>query len=50
MESLPEVYQCAHNMLTTHLTQLFITIWNTEMVPEVYKDAIIVHLYKHKVR
>ena len=40
-------FKCGGNILPTHLTQLFIAILNTKTVPQEYKDAMIVHLYKH---
>ena len=43
-----EVYKEGGPELTQKITELFISIWNTENVPQDFKDASIVYLYKNK--
>ena len=43
-----EVLMNGASCLLERLTELFSTIWNEEAVPQDFKDAVIVHLYKHK--
>lgn len=45
---LAEVFKCGGAVLTARLFRLFETIFRTEMVPQDFKDAYIVHLYKRK--
>jgi len=44
----PEIYKYGGNTLTAHLHALFIKIWEQESVPQAFKDALIIHLYKRK--
>ena len=43
-----EVLKNGNSCLLEHLTKLFGTIWKVEAVPQDFKDALIVHLYKRK--
>jgi len=43
-----EVYQCAGLPLAQSLARLFEAIWLHGTVPQDFKDALIVHLYKNK--
>ena len=48
-DSIPaEVYKEGGTALTEKLHQLFQLIWQHETVPQDFKDASIIHLYKHK--
>ena len=48
-DSIPtEVYKEDGTALTEKLCQLFQLIWHHETVPQDFKDASIIHLYKHK--
>ena len=44
----PEVFKYGGNTLTAELTRLFHVIWEEEAVPQAFKDASIIHLYKNK--
>uniref|UniRef100_A0A8C7Z6H7 Reverse transcriptase domain-containing protein n=1 Tax=Oryzias sinensis TaxID=183150 RepID=A0A8C7Z6H7_9TELE len=43
-----EVFKEGGVALSGKLLQLFVTIWQTETVPQDFKDASIIHLYKRK--
>ena len=43
-----EVYKAGGPVLLQKLTQLFQLIWNEGKVPQQFKDATIVHIYKQK--
>ena len=43
-----EVLKHGGDPIALHLTQLFGSIWSEEAVPQDFKDALIVHLYKNK--
>ena len=43
-----ELYKCGSVALTTKLTELFQMIWEQQVIPQEFKDATIVHLYKRK--
>ena len=43
-----KIYQHGGENLTNHLYQLFTKIWNEESVPQDFKDATVVHIYKRK--
>ena len=48
-DSVPaEIYKHGGENLTSHLHQLFTKIWNEESVPQDFKDATVVHIYKRK--
>ena len=48
-DSIPaEIYASGGRRLTERLTELFQAMWNQEKLPQEYKDASIVHLYKRK--
>ena len=48
-DSVPaEIYKHGGENLTNHLHQLFTKIWNEESVPQDFKDATVVHIYKRK--
>lgn len=48
-DSIPaEIYKEGGMVLTEKLHQLFLLIWQHETVPQDFKDASIVHLYKRK--
>ena len=43
-----EIYKCGSATLKVKLTELFQMIWNQQIIPQEFKDATIVHLYKRK--
>lgn len=43
-----EIYKSGGPMLTEKLTELFVSCWNKRTLPQEFKDASIVHLYKRK--
>ena len=43
-----EIYKYAGINLTKSLVKLFINIWDSRAVPQKFKDAAIVHIYKRK--
>ena len=43
-----EIYKCGSASLTKQLSELFNLIWNQQIIPQEFKDATIVHLYKRK--
>lgn len=43
-----ELLKAGGKILTTELTSLFWKAWNDSMLPQEFKDASIVHLYKRK--
>ena len=48
-DSIPaEVYAAGGPLLLEKLTELFQSVWNQEKIPQDFKDASIVHLYKRK--
>ena len=44
----PEVFKHGGDPLTIKLTELFCEIWNQGSVPQQFKDASIIHLFKNK--
>ena len=42
----PEIYKEGGLPVAQCLTELFTKIWDTETVPQEFKDAMIVHIYK----
>ena len=48
-DSIPaEVYKEGGSALTEKLHQLFLLMWQLEKIPQEFKDASIIHLYKRK--
>ena len=48
-DSIPaEIYQDGGPVLTEKLHQLFSQIWVHETIPQEFKDASIIHIYKRK--
>ena len=48
-DSIPaEIYKEGGKALTEKLHQLFLLIWQQEILPQDFKDASIIHLYKRK--
>ena len=45
---LAEVYKEGGSALTEKLHQLFLLMWQQETIPQEFKDASIIHLYKRK--
>ena len=43
-----ELYILSRQNLISKLTELFESVWTSEAVPQEFKDATIVHLYKRK--
>ena len=43
-----EVFQSGGPSLITKLTELFQSVWESEILPQDFKDATIVHIYKRK--
>ena len=43
-----EIYKCGGDVLVNRLTELFTLIWEKRVLPQDFKDASIVHLYKKK--
>ena len=43
-----EIYKTGGPMLTQKLTELFTSFWSKGSLPQDFKDASIVHLYKRK--
>ena len=43
-----EIYKCGGDALIERLTELFKLIWEKQVLPQDFKDASIVHLYKKK--
>ena len=43
-----EVYKAGGHILVEKLTELFKSMWEQESVPQEFKDASIIHLYKKK--
>ena len=43
-----EIYKCGGDVLVNRLTELFTLIWEKQVLPQDFKDASIVHLYKKK--
>lgn len=43
-----EIYKCGGENLVERLTELFKLIWEKQVLPQDFKDASIVHLYKKK--
>ncbi|KAI8501811.1 hypothetical protein Bbelb_202230 [Branchiostoma belcheri] len=43
-----EVYKAGGTVLTQKLTEFFQSLWEKEEIPQEFKDASIVHLYKRK--
>ena len=43
-----EIYKCGSETLTRKLTELFLLIWDQQVIPQEFKDATIIHLYKRK--
>ena len=43
-----EIYKCGGEVLVERLTELFKLIWEKKALPQDFKDASIVHLYKKK--
>ena len=44
----PEIYKCGGQPVAMELTRLFNVIWDTQTDPQDFKDALLVHLFKHK--
>ncbi len=44
----PEIYKHGGDALVAELTSLFQQLWAEEEVPQDFKDALIIHLYKNK--
>ena len=44
----PEIFKHCGATATSHLHGLFVSIWQHGQVPQEFKDALIVHLYKNK--
>ena len=48
-DSIPaEVYKECGSALTEKLHQLFVLMWQQETIPQEFKDASLIHLYKQK--
>ena len=48
-DSIPaEIYKAGGPVMTQKLTELFISMWEQESIPQELKDATPVHLYKRK--
>lgn len=48
-DGLPaEIFKCGGETMTERLTQLYSLIWQRQSVPQDFKDATIIHLYKRK--
>ena len=43
-----EVFKLGGSALLTKLTELFKSFWDNEILPQEFKDATVVHLYKRK--
>ena len=43
-----DIFKCGGGVLAQKLTELLLTIWNSGTVPQQFKDATIVYIYKHK--
>ena len=43
-----EIYKMGSPVLTKKLHQLFLLIWQQEKIPQDFRDATIIHLYKRK--
>ena len=43
-----EVYKAGRLPMAEKLTELFHCIWRKETIPQKFKDASIIHLYKRK--
>ncbi len=43
-----DIYRCGGEIIVDQLTALFQTIWREGEVPQDFKDASIVHIYKRK--
>ena len=49
-DSIPaEIYKAGGPGMTQKLTELFISMWEQESIPQELKDATIVHLYQSKI-
>lgn len=49
MDSIPaEIYKHGGKVLAIRLTELFVSIWEHGLMPQEFKDALIIHLYKNK--
>ena len=44
----PEIYKECGEQLVRRLTGLFLQVWDKASVPQDFKDALIVHIYKRK--
>ena len=44
----PEIYKDGGSQLVDRLVGLFVKIWDKETVPQDFKDALIVHIFKRK--
>ena len=43
---LAEVYKAGGETIRNELTSLFQAMWNKELLPQEFRDATIVHIYK----
>ena len=43
-----EIYKDAGGSLSIKLHSLFLLVWQQEKIPQEYKDAAIIHLYKRR--
>merc|ERR1711911_198212 len=43
-----EIYKCGGDVLVNRLTELFTLTWEKGVLPQDFKDASLVHLYKKK--
>ena len=43
-----EIYKMGSSVLTEKVHQLFLLIWQQEKIPQDFRDATIIHLYKRK--
>ena len=43
-----EVFKTGGKTILSQLTSLFQTMWNQEQLPQEFRDATIVHIYKRK--
>ena len=48
-DSIPaEIFKAGGQVLTQKLTELFLIMWQQEVVPQDFKDDSIIHIYKRK--
>ncbi|XP_047469177.1 uncharacterized protein LOC125025249 [Penaeus chinensis] len=47
-DAIPEVHKDGGQVLMQKLTDLYAALWNKQELPQEFKDATIVHLYKRK--